>query len=235
MTASSPRTATTLIAATGTAELRVPPDRATLHVAIRTADAESLREAARRSAPIERDVLAALAGAGVPRDRVSTIRYDTGRERLYEDKEWVHGDYYVDHVLAADVHDLERIGAVIAAARGAGAARIAGIHFWLSTEEDVRERATRAAVAQAFARARTLAESAGATLGPVVRLGTPEALAATLGAGAERGGGYAMRIMDAAAPSMPDDDEDIEPVILPVPITVDVIVHGAWEVVLEPG
>ena len=223
----------TLIATSGTAELRVAPDRATVHVAIRTTDTDSLRAAARVNAPVERDVMAALESAGVPRSQVATVGYDTGRERVYKNKKWVEGDYYVDHVLSVEVLDIERVGAVIAAARNAGATRVAGVRFWLSMEEETREQATRRAVTQAFARARTLAESAGATLGRVVRLGTPEALAAALGSGGPAGRFYNMEVAEAAGPRDVDvSDLEREPLILPVPITVSVVVFGAWEIAL---
>ena len=227
----------TLIAATGEAELRVDPDRATLLVGVRTEDVSSTTAAARANAPIHRAVVAALQEAGIPADRLATVRYDTGRESWYDSQRQthVHGDYYVEHVMSVEVHDLAAIGGLITTARRAGATRIVGIRFWLSDEEAHRERATREAVAQAFARARTLAESAGATLGRVVRLGTPEALAAALGA-ADVGGGGVRLLADAAAPPSPvegDEEElDEEPVILPVPIRVTVTVHGAWEVEL---
>ena len=126
---------------------------------------------------------------------------------------------------------------LIAATRGAGATRVTGVHFWLSDEEVHLDRATRAAVPQAFGRARALAGAAGATLGRVVRLGTPEALAATLGSGGVPGG-YAMgdlQMSHAASPSgFEEGRDDPEPLILPVPIAVSAIVHGAWEVATAP-
>jgi hypothetical protein len=220
------------IAATGTAELRVPPDRATAHVALRATSAHGLQAAAREVAPRERAVLAALDAAGVPASLIATLRYDTGREQRHVKGQWVAGDYYVDHVLSVEVTDIARVGAIVAAARQAGATRIAGVHFWLAEDEAHRERAHAAAVAQAFARARTLAQAAGVRLGRVVRLGTPEALAATLGARAEEMGGHHYAMSSAGGPPgyASEDDDDAEPLILPVPIVVGAVVHGAWTV-----
>ena len=229
----------TLIAATGEAELRVDPDRATLFVGVRTEDPSSMAAAARHNAPIHRTVVAALQDAGIPAERLATLRYNTGRQSWYDSERHtpVYGDYYVEHVMSVEIHDLAAIGGLITTARNAGATRIVGIRFWLSDEEVHHERAMRQAVAQAFSRARTLAEAAGATLGRVARLGTPEALAAALGA-ADLGGGGMRVVAEAAAapPTGEGDEEELEedPVILPVPITVSVTVHGAWEVEL-PG
>ena len=194
----------------------------------------SFRQRAALNAPVERDVMAAVESAGVPRSRISTSGYDTGRERVYENEKWVDGDYYVDHVLSVEVHDVEQVGAVIAAARDAGATRVAGVHFWLSREEETREQATRQAGAQALARARTLAESVGATLGHVVRLGTPEALAA-LGSRRAAGDGYGMVAREMVLRDTDVSDLKLEPLILPVPITVSVVVHGAWEIAAASG
>lgn len=238
MSSAAPPTPTTHIAATGTAELRVPPDRATLHVAIRSTAAEGLRAAARESVPLEQAILRALEKTGLPRTAITTLRYDTGREQRYEKMNWVPGDYYVEHVLAVEIENLEHIGATIAAAREAGATRIAGIRFWVADEEVHRERATAQAVAQAFARARTLATAAGARLGRVVLLGTPEALAATRGVGGGSSG-HDMRfaVAEAAAPYRHDDGDDaeVEPLILPVPITISAVVHGAWTIEVVEG
>ena len=212
----------TLIAATGTAELQVPPDRATLTLGVRTEDPHSLRTAARACTPLERAVLDALTRESIPRERIVTLRYDSGRVTWYGNSKQHYGNYYVEHVLAVELHDLERIGALITAARTAGATRIVGLSWWCSEQDRHEEAATRAAVARAFARARVLAEAAGARLGRVVRLGTPEALASTLGATAGGRDGNVYSAV-AGAPMLRSDDEDDdgdgEPLILPVPVT----------------
>ncbi|HEU4629718.1 MAG TPA: SIMPL domain-containing protein [Gemmatimonadaceae bacterium] len=161
-----------------------------------------------------------------------TLIAATGQERYYAGKDYVYGDYYVEHLLSAEVHELDRVGAVITAARSAGATRVAGIVWWVSDEETYREQAARAAVQRAFARARTLADAAGATLGRVVRLGTPEALAATLGAADAGGGRHEMITSALAAPPGTGEDAEMDedPLILPVPITIEAVVHGAWAV-----
>src|SRR5690242_15217381 len=97
-----------IVAASGTAEIRVPPDRARIHVAIRATSAVSADDAAERSAALERRVSQALSDADVATDRTSSVRYDAGRERQYGSEGQVAGDYYAEHVLSVVVDDLPR-------------------------------------------------------------------------------------------------------------------------------
>jgi len=220
-----------LIAATGTAEVRVRPDRATILVGVRATSAASSQEAAQDVARIERDVLAAAERIGVPRDRVSTLWFDAGRERQYVKGHHHPGEFYVDHTYEIEVHDVERVGAAIGEFRAAGATRIAGVRFWLSDEEEHRGRATRQAIARARSRAEEMADAAGVRLGTLVRLGTPEALAATLGVGAGEDGPVRRTLMDSLPARSPEQDVG-EPgfTVLPEPVAIEVVVHGAWEV-----
>lgn len=217
-----------LIAVTGSGEVRALPDRATLLVGVRATSGASADDAGRRATPLETAVLDALDRVGVLREQTSTARYDAGREGRYVDGGYQFGEYYTEHVLSIELHDIERVGTVVEAVRGAGATRIAGVHFWLSDEEEHRERATRLAIAQAHARARAMAEASSVTLGPVVRLGEPDALAAILGVGAV-GGGPGQMVMDSVAPGGEGNSESV-PVILPVPIVIRVTIHGAWAI-----
>lgn len=217
-----------LIAATGSGEVRARPDRATLLVGLRATSDTSAADTGRKVTQLEGAVLDAIEALGMARERTSTVGYDAGRERHYADGGYQVGEYYTEHVLSIELHDVERVGRVIEAVRGAGATRIAGVHFWLSDEEANRERATRLAIARAHARAQAMAEASGVTLGPVVRLGEPEALAAILGGGSA-GGAPGQMMMDSAPPGGEGNPESV-PVILPVPIVVRVTIHGAWAI-----
>ena len=223
-----------LIAVTGSGEVRAIPDRVTLLVAVRATSNASAEEAAGKAAPVERAVVDALERMGVPREHVSTAAYDAGRERVYVDGETQLREYYVDHVLSVELHDVRTAGDAIRAARAAGATRIGGVHFWLSEEEEYRARATRAAIEQAHTRARAMADAAGVLLGPVVRLGEPEALMTTLGGGSAGGGPPGPLMMEAPLADAGVGNPEPEAVILPVPILVRVTVHGAWGVAGDP-
>jgi uncharacterized protein YggE len=223
-TASSP----SLIAASGTAEARGHPDRATILIGVRAVSDTSAAEAARDSVPAERGVIAALEQLDVSRRQVTTASFDIGRERLYEHGKHRLGQFYIDHVYEVELHDVDRVGAVIAAVRRAGAARIANVRFWIADEELLHIRAARDAIARARSRAEAMAEAAGETLGRIVRLGTPEALAATLGAG-HGTDGSTHRLMDSALYAANEPAGEAESILLPGAITVSVTVHAAWE------
>ena len=160
---------------------------------------------------------------------MSTASFDSGRERRYVKSEYHPGPFYVDHLYEVEVHDVERVGPAISAMRAAGASCIAGVRFWLTDEEQHRSRAARQAAARARSCAQEMADAAGVALGDLVRLGTPEALVATLGAGSGADGSMRRALLD---PGLQANDHDItehESAILPEPITIEVVVHGAWE------
>jgi uncharacterized protein YggE len=219
-----------LVAASGTAEVRARPDRATLSLGVRATSLVSTTEAASAVVLLERKVLAALERLSIARDHVVTALFDTGRERLYEHKQWRDGMFYVDHHYEVELHDVERVGAVIAAVRAAGASRIAGVHFWLSDEEAVQIRATREAIVRARSRAEAMADAAGATLGCLVRLGTPEALVTTLGGG-DAGGRSMIALSDARGELASGLSNEAESIVLPGAISVSATIHAAWEAI----
>jgi len=223
-----PDSTSSFIAATGEGEVRAVPDRATVLVSVRATSGASTDDAGRKATPLERGVLDALDRLGVLREQTSTAAYDAGRERRYVDGGYQDGEYYTEHILSIELHDVERVGRVIEAVRGAGATRIAGVHFWLSDEEAHRERAMRLAIAQAHARARAMAAASSVALGPVVRLGEPDALAAILGPGGV-GGGPGRMVMDSVPPGGEGNSEFV-PIILPIPIVIRVTIHGAWAI-----
>ena len=220
-----------LIAATGTAHVRVPPDRATLYITVRATHSTNLQQAATENSRVHRAVIAALGAAGIPVDRCVTRAYESGRMSTWNGKEHKRGDYYVAHHVAVEVHDLLQLGGLITVARQAGAAHIAGPSFWLVDDEAVRAQATALAVVQARTRAHGMAAAASQTLGRLVRLGTPDALKATLFGGSEADYSAPSEGARGFAESKAESEEEVlDPLIYPVPIVVSAAVHGAWEI-----
>lgn len=78
--------------------------------------------------------------------------------------------YAAATTLEVRVRDIGALGSLIDAVVQDGANRVGGIRFDLSDRESVLADARRAAVADAVARARLLAEGAGVTLGPVLSM-----------------------------------------------------------------
>jgi uncharacterized protein YggE len=65
------------------------------------------------------------------------------------------------------LRDLDALGGVLDAVLGDGANSLGGLSFGMSDDAALRDEARRAAVADATAKARVLAEAAGVMLGPL--------------------------------------------------------------------
>ena len=78
------------------------------------------------------------------------------------------GYYHVSQVLAVKLRDLDKVGAILDAAVGAGGNQLYNIGFAVDDPKPLEARAREAAVADAKARAKQLAELAGLTLGDVL-------------------------------------------------------------------
>jgi hypothetical protein len=147
-----------------------PPDIVRVRLAAtatrgRVAEALSATEAA-----VTR-IRAALAGAGIEGPDAATAGVS-----LVPMEVWVDGEgsritgYRGEHALAMVVREVDRTGAVLAAALEAGAeeARLEGVGFEVADESGLRARARELAWADARARAEQLAGLAGRPLGSVL-------------------------------------------------------------------
>ena len=132
--------------------------------ATRAADAFSATNAAMQV------VFGALQASGIASEDIQTS--DLGVDPLWTEgtgQPRVRGYVARNHVTVR-VRDIARLGAVIDAVGVAGANRFFGIGFELSEPRDRLDAARRAAVADAQAKAKLLAEAAGVTLGPVLSI-----------------------------------------------------------------
>jgi uncharacterized protein YggE len=151
---------------TGEGRVASAPDMAVLRLGVeaRASEADAALGQVSQAATA---VLEALRAEGIAEADIRTSelrlgqRYDDGRSA---------GGFEAANVVTARVRDLGALGAVIDAASSAGANRIEGLRFSLADEAPAMAEARRRAVADARAAADTLAEAAGLTLGPVLRL-----------------------------------------------------------------
>jgi len=115
-------------------------------------------------------VLEALVGAGVPEEDVQTrnVGVSATRSRNGDGPREITG-YRATNQLSVRVADLDTAGDVLGAAADAGgnALRIEGVRLVVEDDTVPRTEARGAAVADARARAETLAEAAGRSLGEV--------------------------------------------------------------------
>lgn len=149
-------------------EVRTQPDRATIHIAVETR-ASNAAAAASENARLQQRVIAAIRGAGIPQDRISTIGYNVFPEYRHDTSRTpILVGYRVNNTVAVEVHQIDRVGPVLDAALGAGANSISGLRFYSSNAEQLRREAIGRAVQTARADAEVLARSAGGTLGELL-------------------------------------------------------------------
>lgn len=156
------------IAAQGTAEERVAPDRAIARFGVQ-AQAREAQAAQNRVSETMQKVIQAVRRLNVPENRISTERLELhpvyeqpapGREgapRLV--------GYRAANVVRVELDATARLGPVIDAAVGAGANTIEGIQFALANEAPHRTRALQQAAREARGKAEAIAESLGVRLG----------------------------------------------------------------------
>lgn len=165
-----------VIEVVGVGEVRVVPDEAQISFAVETF-AETAQAAGAENARMMERVIAALVAAGVPRDDLETQNYSLHPEYIQDERAAeprIRG-YRASNRMALTTRDLDRVGALIDIALGAGANRMDGIGFSVSDVDAATAAALTQAVARARESARTIANALGVELGPVVRASTSTA------------------------------------------------------------
>ena len=138
------------------------PDQAQFSLGVQT-DGPTAREALASNSERMRSVLAALFAAGVAKGDVQT--QDVSVSKSYP------GDgYSADNSVSVTIRALAKAGSILDAASNAGANDVYGPTLTRSDQDGLEAEALRAAVANARAKARVLAEAAGVRLGSVTAL-----------------------------------------------------------------
>jgi uncharacterized protein YggE len=157
-----------VVVAEGQAVLMYPPDRAYIAIGA-DGRADTPDQAQRLSAAAMTSVRGALAALGVTADAVRTTSYSLQPVFDANTARTVRG-YVARNVIEVRVDDLARLPAVLDAAGQAGAASVTGVRFDLKESAAAQLDALRQAVRDAKGRAQAMAEGAGRTLGPVLRI-----------------------------------------------------------------
>ncbi|HEX5826409.1 MAG TPA: SIMPL domain-containing protein [Candidatus Limnocylindrales bacterium] len=113
-------------------------------------------------------VIEALAQAGVSRGDTRTAGIDVSPNWDHEDGRPVRRGFTVTNRITTAIRDLEQVGTVLDAALEAGATGLDGVTFQLADPNADSAEARRLAVADARARAETIASAAGCSLGRLV-------------------------------------------------------------------
>lgn len=159
------------ITVTGEGSASAVPDMAVVTLGITSQDPEA-GVAMGQASEVAGAILARLEGLGIAaRDRQTSdlslspvwTNYDSGNERKIT-------GYEASNQLTIRVRDLSGLGNVLGAVLEDGANRLSGLSFGLQEPGPVMAEARRDAVSDAMERARTMAEAAGVTLGPVMSI-----------------------------------------------------------------
>ena len=150
------------ITVTGTGTVQSVPDQAQFSLGVQT-DGPTAREALAANSERMRTVLAALFAAGVAKGDVQT--QDVSVSKSYP------GDgYSADNSVSVTIRELAKAGSILDAASNAGANDVYGPTLTRSDQDGLEAKALQAAVANARAKARVLAEAAGVRLGSVTAI-----------------------------------------------------------------
>lgn len=164
---------TITVSATGHVERA--PDRVVLAFAAETTGRTAV-DASQANARAMHQLLEALSKAGVPKDRIHTQRLSLqpqyAQPKPGERAEPQIIGYRAQNQVQVNLEQVDRAGAIVDAAVGAGANRVSGIWFELADPESARIEALQKAVAQARAEATAIAQALGETLGPVLSAST---------------------------------------------------------------
>lgn len=161
--------AQTGIAVSGSGTVTVTPDIARLEVGVEVTG-RTVAEARDDAAAAMDAVMAALADNGVDEEDVRTRSFNIYPQYNYRDEEAPEiVGFIVSNQVTVTVRDIDNVSVVLDAAIAAGddAVRVNGISFTVDEPDALLDEARADAMADARARAETLADAAGVELGAV--------------------------------------------------------------------
>lgn len=154
------------ITVSGSGEVTLAPDTASVSIVIRTDDAEAAA-AQTANAELTEAVLASLRANGVQDADVRTEGVNLNEVYDYEKSPAELVGYTMRSTLQVTVRDIEAVGAVITDAIAAGATSTHGLSFTVSDSSGAYQDALRAAVADAAGKAEAMADAMGLELNPI--------------------------------------------------------------------
>jgi uncharacterized protein len=158
------------IVSTGSGEVRVPPDRAEVTIAVETRG-RTAALAGRANTERMSLVLAALRRQSLPDSSIATAGYSVSLEDDYRDPpSRSPREYVARNAVEVKVATLTALGAIVDTALAAGATEVANIIWRSSRETEARQRAIALAVTSARMEAEAAAAAAGRTLGRVIEI-----------------------------------------------------------------
>ena len=158
-----------VIVVSGTGEAAFPPDTAYIQAGM-TSIAKKASECYEKNTAVMNKVLAAIQKHGVKKEDIQTVQFSLSPYYEFIKGENKFAGYQLRHVFSVKVRAIEGLGVLIDEVVDAGANDVSDIRFANSEVKKYAVQAREKAVGDAQAKARTLASSAGVTLGNVLRI-----------------------------------------------------------------
>ena len=164
-----------MIVVSGEGEVSAAPDQAHVSAGVVSQAATAADALAANSTAMKR-VFDALHTAGIADAKIQTANFSVSPQfapyrpnEPQPESQRIIG-YQVSNQVAVTVDDLAKLGSTLDALVKSGANSLGGVSFTIANPKPLQERARRAAVDDAVAKAKTLAAAAGVTLGPVLSI-----------------------------------------------------------------
>jgi uncharacterized protein len=159
------------VTVTGHGEAYGRPDQAVVSAGVQTF-ADTVIQATRENQSLIEKLLSALDEQGIAAEHIQTSNYSIWAEQDHQPRQVRIAGYRVSNIVTVKIDDIEKVGEVLAAVTNAGANAIHGVHFGVKDPAALEEKAQEAAMADARARAKALADLAGVQLGEVLTIST---------------------------------------------------------------
>jgi len=158
------------VMSTGTGEVQLSPDRATIIVGVQSR-AATVAQATADNSRRQRAIIDTLRALGLGSDQIATVNFNVSPEMQYPPNQSprVTG-YVVTNTVRASLRRVEDVGRTIDAALAKGANEVSGVEFTSSRADSARRAAITEAVGHARADAETMAKAAGGTLGQLLEV-----------------------------------------------------------------
>lgn len=156
---------------TGSGSVVGEPDIATLHLGV-AVEKKTVAEAREAAATAMTSVIASLKANDIAENDIQTERFSIRPQYDYTENGRVLRGYSVNNTVSAKVRDLENLSEVIDAAAEAGGDIIVvnSIQFMIEDTTPLQTQARGLAVKNAEAKAQTLADASGVTLGKPIAI-----------------------------------------------------------------
>jgi uncharacterized protein YggE len=160
------------ITVTGSGEVKVDPNIATIYIGVHSEDPDA-KAAVASNASQTAQVIAALKAMGIDAKDIQTANYSVyPRQEMGPDNQVKPTVFVVDNTVNVTVRDLSKLGDILSKASDEGANNISGIQFDLSNKDAAMNDARSQAINQAKQIADAMAKAAGVTLGDIQSIST---------------------------------------------------------------